>query len=45
VLDAGAGALAVAVLGLPFLFLVPRIGFALLALSLVLAVLAARRRA
>jgi putative oxidoreductase len=45
VLDAGAGALAAAVLGLPFLFLVPWIGFALLALSVVLALVALRRRA
>lgn len=45
VLDAGAGALAAAVLGLPFLFLVPWIGLVGLALAVVLALVAMRRRA
>jgi putative oxidoreductase len=45
VLDAGAGALAAAVLGVPFLFLVPWIGFALLALAVVLPLMARRQRA
>jgi putative oxidoreductase len=43
-LDAGAAALAAAVLGVPFLFLAPTVGFALLALALVFGVMAARRR-
>lgn len=42
-LDAGAGALAAAVLGVPFLFLAPAAGFALLALALGFGVMAARR--
>lgn len=42
-LDAGAAALAAAVIGIPFLFLAPAFGFALLALALGFGVMAARR--
>ena len=43
--DAGAGALAAAVLGVPFLFLAPAVGFTLLVLAAMLGLIAARRPA